>query len=234
MYGSFSRTIALPNGFDQKSVHAQYKDGILEVSLGIPVSVSVGKKIRLTEQSNEFLLILGLERIIGCCHYQGECCVWSDGLAPNAAPREFTQRFSQVRSSFTNVREGQSHRGHDVDMFGKEYLESISLVLAGAHEILLITHGTGKSNAFAAFKEHIDSHHSDLARRIIGHLEADLTNLTRSSAPGAGSRLVPGTFFTNSLTKPPYRGISAGLDRWRGWAIPFDLAEKTYGQADSG
>lgn len=45
MYGSFSRTIALPNGFDQKSVHAQYKDGILEVSLGIPVSVSVGKKI---------------------------------------------------------------------------------------------------------------------------------------------------------------------------------------------
>jgi len=48
MYGSFSRTIALPSGFDQKSVHAQYKDGILEVSLGIPVSVSNGKKIPIS------------------------------------------------------------------------------------------------------------------------------------------------------------------------------------------
>lgn len=48
MYGSFSRTIALPSGFDQKSVHAHYKDGILEVSLGIPVSVSNGKKIQIS------------------------------------------------------------------------------------------------------------------------------------------------------------------------------------------
>lgn len=48
MFGSFSRTIALPSGFDQKSVHAQYKDGILEVSLGIPVSVSNGKKIPIS------------------------------------------------------------------------------------------------------------------------------------------------------------------------------------------
>jgi len=109
---------------------------------------------------------------------QDECCVWSDGLAPNAAPLRIHPKVFPGKKQFHNVREGQSHRGHDVDMFGKEYLESISLVLAGAHEILLITHGTGKSNAFAAFKEHIDSHHSDLARRIIGHLEADLTNLT--------------------------------------------------------
>lgn len=48
MYGSFSRTIALPSGFDQKSVHANYKDGILEVSLGIPVSLSNGKKIPIS------------------------------------------------------------------------------------------------------------------------------------------------------------------------------------------
>ena len=48
IYGSFSRTIALPSGFDQKSVHANYKDGILEVSLGIPTSVSNGKKIPIS------------------------------------------------------------------------------------------------------------------------------------------------------------------------------------------
>jgi HSP20 family protein len=32
-YGSFIRSIALPNGTDEKSVHATYKDGILEVKV---------------------------------------------------------------------------------------------------------------------------------------------------------------------------------------------------------
>jgi len=32
-YGSFIRSIALPNGTDDKSVHATYKDGILEVKV---------------------------------------------------------------------------------------------------------------------------------------------------------------------------------------------------------
>lgn len=111
---------------------------------------------------------------------QEECRIWSDGLAPNTAPLRIHPKVFSGKKQFQNVREGQSHRGHDVDKFGKEYLESISLILAGAHEILLVTHGTGKSNALGPFKEHLDSHHSDLARRVIGHLEADLTNLTDS------------------------------------------------------
>lgn len=32
-YGSFIRSIALPSGTDEKSVHATYKDGILEVKV---------------------------------------------------------------------------------------------------------------------------------------------------------------------------------------------------------
>ena len=49
MYGSFSRTIALPNGFDQKSVDAKYKDGILEVVIDCPTPVSTGKKIQINK-----------------------------------------------------------------------------------------------------------------------------------------------------------------------------------------
>jgi HSP20 family molecular chaperone IbpA len=48
-YGSFSRSIALPNGCDEKSVHADYKNGILEVSLKLPDHVSNGKKIPINK-----------------------------------------------------------------------------------------------------------------------------------------------------------------------------------------
>lgn len=44
-YGSFYRSVLLPRGTDEKSIHAQYKDGILEVTLNLPRETSNGKKI---------------------------------------------------------------------------------------------------------------------------------------------------------------------------------------------
>lgn len=44
-YGSFFRAIPLPKGCDEKSVHAKYKDGILEVSLDLPKEIPNGKKV---------------------------------------------------------------------------------------------------------------------------------------------------------------------------------------------
>ena len=52
------------------------------------------------------------------------------------------------------------------------------MVLVGAKEILLVTHGTGKSNGFGAFKRHLDSHHADLTKEVVGHIEADISNMT--------------------------------------------------------
>ena len=46
-YGSFTRTIALPRGFNDVTAHADYKDGILEVSLEIPAPVAKEKKIQV-------------------------------------------------------------------------------------------------------------------------------------------------------------------------------------------
>ena len=44
-YGSFSRSVALPNGYDEKKVHAEYKDGVLQVAVDLPNGVSKGMKI---------------------------------------------------------------------------------------------------------------------------------------------------------------------------------------------
>ncbi len=46
-YGSFTRSIALPRGFSDESVVAEYKDGILEVSLDMPAPASKEKKIQV-------------------------------------------------------------------------------------------------------------------------------------------------------------------------------------------
>jgi HSP20 family protein len=35
-YGSFERTLIVPEGVAEKDIHAQYKDGVLEVSMPVP------------------------------------------------------------------------------------------------------------------------------------------------------------------------------------------------------
>jgi len=44
-YGSFTRSIALPSGVDDKSIHATYRDGILEVKVNCPPSLSTTKHV---------------------------------------------------------------------------------------------------------------------------------------------------------------------------------------------
>ncbi len=46
-YGSFIRSIALPNGTDEKGVHATYKDGILEVKVQLQPVVNKTTKVKV-------------------------------------------------------------------------------------------------------------------------------------------------------------------------------------------
>ena len=48
-YGSFTRSISLPRGYDEKSIHADYKHGILEVSMDVPSKVNEGRKIQVNK-----------------------------------------------------------------------------------------------------------------------------------------------------------------------------------------
>lgn len=47
-YGSFMRTIPLPTGVDEKSVKAEYKDGILEVRIAYPATTPMAKHVPIT------------------------------------------------------------------------------------------------------------------------------------------------------------------------------------------
>jgi HSP20 family protein len=46
-YGSFMRTLMLPKGADESSVHADYKDGILEVKVKIPATTARSKRVAI-------------------------------------------------------------------------------------------------------------------------------------------------------------------------------------------
>ena len=35
-YGAFERTLSVPEGVTEKDIHAQYKDGVLEVTMPVP------------------------------------------------------------------------------------------------------------------------------------------------------------------------------------------------------
>lgn len=109
---------------------------------------------------------------------QDECRVWSEGLAPDTAPLRIQPKVLTGKKQFHTANEGQSHRGHDQDKFGHEYLESIATQLESAKRILVISHGKGKSDGFGALGEHLKKHHPDLEKRVMGNCEADFSHMS--------------------------------------------------------
>jgi len=107
-----------------------------------------------------------------------ECRIFIHGLMPGSKPLLVEPPIHSGKKKYENVRDGQSHRGHDEDKFTHEYLESIAHQLHDAKKILVVSHGTGKSNGFGALSEHLKKHHPDLEKRLVGSIEADLSHMS--------------------------------------------------------
>ena len=84
------------------------------------------------------------------------------------------------KTEFENrhVREAQHHGGHETSKSDPAYFKNIAEALSEAREVLLLGHGTGKANTMVAFHEHVKSHNSGLAAKIVGEQNADLPALT--------------------------------------------------------
>ena len=52
-YGSFSRSLALPEGLDESKVHARYENGVLEVTVEGAAAVREPKRIQIEGPSGE-------------------------------------------------------------------------------------------------------------------------------------------------------------------------------------
>lgn len=109
---------------------------------------------------------------------QDECRIFTEGLTPSSKPLRIEPAVHYGKKRYENVRDGQSHRGHDEDKFAHEYLESIAAQLHAATRILVISHGTGKSNGFGALSEYLKKHHPELEKRVVGSSEADISHMS--------------------------------------------------------
>lgn len=58
------------------------------------------------------------------------------------------------------------------------FYEEVAAALVSANEIVLIGHGTGKSNAEQVLEQYLKKHHGELSRRIKATETADLSALT--------------------------------------------------------
>lgn len=58
------------------------------------------------------------------------------------------------------------------------YYEHIAQALAGAGKIVVIGHGTGKSNAAHHLLEYLKSHHSETHQRVVSEMSAELSSVT--------------------------------------------------------
>jgi hypothetical protein len=58
------------------------------------------------------------------------------------------------------------------------YYEQIAQALAQAGKIVVVGHGTGKSNAAEHLIEYLKSHHSETHRRVVSEMSAELSSVT--------------------------------------------------------
>lgn len=69
-----------------------------------------------------------------------------------------------------------------------EYWKAIARGLHKASSILLLGHGTGKSNASHHFVAYIEKHESDLAAKIVGDVRCDIDDLTNAQVLRLGQQ----------------------------------------------
>lgn len=98
--------------------------------------------------------------------------------ATDAGRGEKPETITKVEGRHQHVREGQHHGGHDSSKFDKPYYEAIAAELAPAAEILLIGHGVGKGNSMIALVQHLERHHADVARKVVGAVDENIVAMT--------------------------------------------------------
>ncbi|MEY3132462.1 MAG: hypothetical protein RLZ29_799 [Actinomycetota bacterium] len=77
-----------------------------------------------------------------------------------------------------HVRTGQAHHMHHLDADDPKYFDAVAAQVGDAERILLVGHARGRSNMAKGFAAHVSKRHRQIAKRVIGEIEADIPALT--------------------------------------------------------
>lgn len=104
-----------------------------------------------------------------------ETRLWSTHAQEGSAPDKI---HIEVAQRHLHVREVHHHGGHDTSAYDAPYFDEIANALKPCAEILLIGHGKGKGNSVLTFLSHIEKHHPDVEKKVIGIIDENLPALT--------------------------------------------------------
>lgn len=79
-----------------------------------------------------------------------------------------------------HVRQAQSHHMHSHEIGEVEYFDEIAKALTVGLKIIVVGHGTGKSNSAERFMKHLAEHKSPLLPRIVSTETANLPHMTNA------------------------------------------------------
>jgi hypothetical protein len=123
--------------------------------------------IYMSEISNKFIVItLTID----------EAKIWLTGLEKSSKPEKISAVDHNTRRH--KIRQMQRHKGPGLDRESKDFFEAVSLVCKDVSEILLLGHGSGKSDTVHNFQSYIKEKHPDIAKKIVGTIEADVAHMT--------------------------------------------------------
>ncbi len=79
-----------------------------------------------------------------------------------------------------HVRQGQQHHGHASEVAEVPYFAELASVLSVGSNVVLVGHGTGKSNAMNRFVDYLSEHNSALHTRIAATGNANIAAMSGS------------------------------------------------------
>jgi hypothetical protein len=82
-----------------------------------------------------------------------------------------------------HVREAQHHHGHGTNQGSPVFYDSVADAEATASEIILVGPGTGKADVMSHLARYRERKHPDVARKLIGAVNADLEALSENQVP---------------------------------------------------
>lgn len=102
--------------------------------------------------------------------------IWLSDATRGTAPEVITRPAND--EAHRHVRESHTNHGRAPNHGEKEFLDAVAKTIEPAADVLVMGHGKGKSNAMVRLIQHLERHHQNAARKVVGAIDADLSAMT--------------------------------------------------------
>jgi hypothetical protein len=107
-----------------------------------------------------------------------EAKLWATGLEKATKPEKI--KALDDKGKHHHVKQAQHHKGHGVDPDEKVFFESITKAIRPASEVLVMGHGSGKSNTAHNFVKFLNEKHQDVAKKIVAELDLNIVRMSEN------------------------------------------------------